>query len=532
MGDGPKPHAPGSRRSGFDGEAAVVLAASVIFALPIWIGNHPPMVDYPQHLSMASMLRWYNDPLRNLSDVYTLALTRPNTVFFFLAAALSYLVPLAVAGKFLMWLSVVATGMAGLALARRAGRPGWYGLFSLLSAYNYAFFFGFANNVIATPLLLYGIVLADRRLDRPLRPGAWLVLAVYSALFYVVHIQFLFLYVAAVGWLALVRYRGRRNLVGTASALSVGVALALSYHLIHGDKSTFGYHERNIYSDIHAPPLLYDKLMAIPEHLFGGRADDQHWLLFGLAMLAVLVACRASSRPAAEEDRETDARPPLRARVFGTLSRTRFHTLAAWFLFSYFLMPHVFVGVFVYQRLVAVAFLMLPAVLPIPNPGRTRTVKLVLGAALAALSIATADAAHTFHLESRGGHELIAKTSPGKNLMAIMIWMGSTGIQNPPMFLNFGAHYVAEKGGRIFFSFAELRIAPVQLPPELEFEDQYAGMNEWQPRRFRFADFGYHYDYFLCRGNFDWLKRIFGKHLSRLAWEVRDDWILLWRKPL
>jgi hypothetical protein len=55
-------------------------------------------------------------------------------------------------------------------------------------------------------------------------------------------------------------------------------------------------------------------------------------------------------------------------------------------------------------------------------------------------------------------------------------------------------------------------------------------VNEFVPWRFRFDDFGYHFDYFLFRGNFDELKPIFGKHLSKMVWETRDDWILLWRK--
>jgi hypothetical protein len=173
---------------------------------------------------------------------------------------------------------------------------------------------------------------------------------------------------------------------------------------------------------------------------------------------------------------------------------------------------------------------MLPAVLPVPDPTRLRASKLVLAGTIALHMIITVDAAAIFDAETRAGHALIAKTSPGKNLMAVMMWLGSAGIQSPPLFVHFGSHYLAEKGGRVFFSFSELHMSAVQLRPELAFDDQDATMNEWQPLQFRFADFGYHYDYFLCHGDFDRLIPIFGHHIADLAWEAQDDWILFWRK--
>ena len=211
-----------SRRWRPNRETTIVLLVSALFTLPIWVGIHPPMTDYPQHLSMASILRWYHDPARHLVETYALEYARPNTAFVYLVAGLSYLVPIGIAGKLLIALSVAATGLAGLNLARRAGRPGWFGLFALLAAYNFAFFFGFVNNVIATPLLLYGVVLIDRLLDRPMGWRSWLIIALYGCSFYFVHIQFLFLFVGAVGWLTLTRFPGWRNSLWIFSALPFG----------------------------------------------------------------------------------------------------------------------------------------------------------------------------------------------------------------------------------------------------------------------------------------------------------------------
>jgi len=515
------------RKSRVDGELMLVGILSFLFTLPIWLSAHPPMTDYPQHLSMASVLRWYHDPARHLIETYTLALTRPNTAFAFLTVALSYVMPLSLAGKLVVACSVAATGLAGLALARRAGRPGWFGLLALLSAFNFAFFFGFVNNVIATPLFLYSVVLSDRQLDRPIGWRPWLVLATLGCAFYFVHIQFLFLFVAAVGWLGLTRRASWRSWLGISSSQIPAVTITLLYYFLRHEE-TYGYHEKNIFADVHRPTLIFDKLIEIPEHLFGALEDGKHWLILAMAVLAALLLYNSSSpAPAISEARVVQNRLAI---VKGLLERTRFLSLALWFFVAYLLLPHIFVGAFVYQRLIAVAWLMLPATLPVPDIARTRPGKMVLVGTLALQLVIVSDAALTFNLETRGGHSLIAKAAPGRNLMGIMLWLGSAVVQSPSLFLHFGTHYLAEKGGRVYFSFSELHISSVQLRPELAFDDQDATMNEWQPLNFRFSDFGYHWDYFLCHGDFSRLRRTFGHHLADLAWESQDDWILLWRK--
>jgi hypothetical protein len=515
------------RKPTFDGELVLVGILSILFTLPIWLSAHPPMTDYPQHLSMASVLRWYHDPSRHLVETYTFALTRPNTAFAFLTVALSYVMPLGLAGKLVVACSVAATGLAGLALARRAGRPGWFGLFALLSAFNFAFFFGFVNNVIATPLFLYGVVLGDRILDRPIAWRSWLLLAAVGCTFYLVHIQFLFLFVAAVGWLALSRRTSWRSWLRISSSQIPAVTVTLLYYFLRHEE-TYGYHEKNIFADVHRATLIFDKLIEIPENLFGRLEDGKHWLLLAMAVLAALVLRKARcSVPAVSEIPVAQSRSAM---VKAFLERTRFMTLALWFFVAYLLLPHIFVGAFVYQRMIAVAWLMLPAVLPLPNLTRIRAAKMLLGGTLALQLVIITDAALTFNLETRGGHVLISKTVPGKNLMGVMLWLGSAIVQSPSLLLHFGTYYLAEKGGRVYFSFSELHISSVQLRPELAFEDQDTAMSEWQPLNFRFSDFGYHWDYVLCHGDFQRLQKIFGHHLGGLSWESQDDWILFWRK--
>jgi hypothetical protein len=521
-----------STRWWLDRETITVLLVSVLFTLPLWLGTHPPMADYPQHLSMAAVLRWYHDPARRLAQTYTLEYLRPNTVFVYFVAAMSYVMPIRIAGKLLMAISVAATGLAGLSLARRAGRPGWYASFALISAYDFAFFFGFVNNVIATPLLLYGIVLVDRLLDRPMGWRSWLKIALCGCAFYFVHIQFLFLFVGAVGWLALTRFPGWRNSLWMFSGLVFGVAMTLAHYFLRHEE-TFTFNEKRIFTTSGGTSSIYDKLGEIPENIFGDRVQGTHLLLFLLATLVGLCLwqTRARAEDALARPAQGTSGGAREGRVVDFLARTRFQTLAAWFVAGYFLMPSAFVGFFIYQRLIAVAWLMLPAVLPVPGTARLRLAKVLMGLTIAVHLVLTAEVACFLDLETRGGHELIAKTQPGMNLMAIPDDISSSVLRHPPPLLHFGAHYMVEKGGRISFSFSELHISMVQLRPGLGFDDFHATVLEWMPWRFRFNDFGYHFDYFLFHGDFAKLPIIFGKHLAHLNFETREDWILLWRKP-
>ena len=518
-----------SPRWRLDREATVVLLVSVLFTLPIWLGTHPPMADYPQHLSMASILRWYHDPARHLVENYTFAYSRPNTAFVFLVAVLSYVVPLGIAGQLLMAVAVAATGLAGMALARHAGRPGWYGLFALIAVYNYAFFFGFVNYVLAAPLFVYGVVLADRLLGRPMGWRSWMALASYGASFYFVHLQVLFLFVCVVGWLALLHSRRWRDMLPVCSAMLPALLLG-AYHFLDRDPQAFRYRERQIYFDFSENDLTVDRLIAIPRFSFGEHLHDAQWLVFIVALLAILWLFHlkrpadGSPTPAHEEGVWTRTR--------SMLWRHRFVSLAVWILASYLFIPGTFIGCYVYQRLVALLWFLLPALLPRVDASRAGLAKALLGATVAAQLLVVSDRARAFDEEARDGYDLIQQTEPGKSLIALAIAEPDPTSDSPSLFLHFAGYYLAAKGGRINSSFSELYVSPVQLRPGLEFEDLQTTVSEFTPLLFRFGDFGYHFDYFLFHGDFAKLSSIFGHGMPKLTWKVQGEWALLWRKPV
>jgi hypothetical protein len=511
-----------------DRDTTVVLLVSVLFTLPIWLGTHPPMTDYPEHLSMASILRWYHDPARHLVENYTFAFSRPNTAFVFLVAALSYLMPLGIAGQLLMSVAVVATGLAGLALARHAGRPGWYGLFALIAVYNYAFFFGFVNYILAVPLFVYGIVLADRLLGRPMGWRGWIGLAVYGASFYFVHLQVLFLFVCVVGWLAMLHSRRWRDVLPRCSAL-LPVLLVGAFHFFDRDPQAFGYRESQIYFSPVERDLTFDRILAIPRFSFGEHTHNEQWLVFLAALLSILWLFRLK-RPA-------DGVPAVAheggvwTRARSILWRHRFATLGAWFLAGYLFVPSTFIGCYVYQRLVALVWFVIPALLPRIDASRSRLAKVLVATAVSAQLLVVSDRAVALDREARDGYDLIRQTEPGKSLISLVIAESDPTSDAPPPFLHFAAHYLAAKGGRISSSFSELFVSSVQLRPGQEFEDIHTALSDFEPALFRFDDFGYHFDYFLFHGDFAKLGSIFGHGMRKLTWKVQGEWALLWRQP-
>ena len=183
------------------------------------------MVDYPQQLALSAILRWYSDPARRFRETYELALWAPHGLFKLLTAGLAWVMPINVAGKLIVSASLLAVGVAALAVCRRTGRPGWYALLALALTYNSIFYWGFVDNLLALPLALGGVAMADRLFDRPFTARPWLALAGVTLLFYTVHLQFLLLFAGMVGWLAICRVSAGLE---TAGPLAVGPGAGLS----------------------------------------------------------------------------------------------------------------------------------------------------------------------------------------------------------------------------------------------------------------------------------------------------------------
>ena len=509
---------------------AVLWFAGIAWVLPLWLIRYLPMVDYPQQLAVASILRYYNDPARMLQQAYEPALLRPQGLFEMLAAGLAWLMPIEHAGKVVLALSLALVLPAAVALCRRTGRPDWYALFALAVTYNHAFYWGFTDNLLAYPVVLAGGALADRLFERP-RFGwrEWLPVAACGLLFYGIHLQFLLVFAGLVGWLAIARRPAWKRLALSLSALVPGLAAGmgvLSWIHLHAAELMTGYQERIQSTQPYYFSFL-QKIGKIPEDCFGSFAGGTHYLLTSLLMLAVLALAVPFSRP--------DAHPPARpdGGPVDYLYRSRFLVPALGLVALYFILPDFASGYFVAQRLLALGVMLAVPALPVPRSAvRRRVAALLLGGLLIVQAGQTSVSFLSFGAETAGLEELLASTEPGEAMAGLIFPKIASEYDWPPMLAQFPAYYQVEKGGRLHFSFVQFFNSPVRYRPGQNWEDGLlAEWDEWSPHKFSFPRHGARFRYFLLYGGPEHVSAAFGPYLAGIRVRSAARWFLIERLP-
>lgn len=510
------------------GRGRLVLLLSALWTLPLWVVAFPPMVDYPQQLALSAILRWYGDAGRLFHETYEIAWTTPHSLFKLLTAGLAWVLPIQAAGRLVVALSLAAVGAAGLALCRQTGRPAWYALAALALTYNYCFFWGFVDNLIAYPLVLAGLALAERRFERPWTVASWLQLAGLALLFYTVHLQFLLVFAGCVGWLALTRLPEWKRLALWLSALVPGLLLGawvLNFASLHAPAGVISDYERRMRT---APTVIKgvgEKLIEVPRLLFG-HSDGNEWilalLLLGFGLIAVVGGIGREQGGSAPADG-----PGWR----GALFRTRFATLTAWLAFLYFVSPEFRGGFLIAERLAPLAAMVGVVALPPPAAARRRLAAILVAGLVVFQLGQTLSGFLRFGQETAGLGDLLAGTAPGENLAGLIFEPRSEVWERYPVYLHFPAYYQVEKGGRILFSFAELYQTTARFRPGKSWEDLLVEWNEWNPHRFSYPRHGQRFRYFLVRGGPEQVGAAFGPALREMKIRSVGRWYLLEKDP-
>jgi hypothetical protein len=494
--------------------------AAVVWVLPLWVIRFLPMLDYPQQLAMAAILRWYHDPVRRFAETFDLALWRPQGLFEMVTAGLAWVVSIETAGKLVIALSLAGVLPAALALCRRTGRPDWYALLALAVTYNHAFYWGFADNLPAYPLVLAGMALADRLFDRPLRPSGWLLLAGYVLLFYTVHLEFLLVLAGGIGWLALVRRSALRELAVRLSTVVPGLALGagvLGWAHLHQAEVMTAY-QRHLQTEATRWSSFTDKLATVPDKLFGAYSNGTQWLLIILLLAAVCILVPDSS-PRDGEERG------------GLLFRSRFGVAAAVLFVLSFILPEFTRGYMVAERLVAMAAMLAVPALPCPRSApQRRLAGLLIGLLLVVQLGQTVASFLRFSAETAGLSELLASTEPGQSL-AGLIYERSDEWEIPHVLAHYEAYYQVLRGGRTHFTFVQFFNSPVRFRPGQNWPDPIAvEWDEWNPWDFRYRQHGGPFRYFLLYGSRIHLMAAFGRHLGEVRVRQAGHWFLIERQ--
>ncbi len=169
---------------------AALLGALVAFVLvaPVWMVPHLPLVDYPNHLARAFILAHLDDP--GFRQVYAADWRlNPYLLMDVVLVAMQWLLPVEVAGRVLLSISLLAMPLAAWFFLRQAN-PGQdhLALWSLLLCYNHFFLVGLINLQLGMALCFLALGLWLRYLERP-RLSTWLALLVAATLTYFTHLM-------------------------------------------------------------------------------------------------------------------------------------------------------------------------------------------------------------------------------------------------------------------------------------------------------------------------------------------------------
>jgi hypothetical protein len=438
----------------------VGLLAELAFALlalaavvPIFVVDHPPIQDLPQHLAAVRIIHDFGDARFAFERYFELALGRTQYLtFYFAAHLLAHPFGVELATKLVLASCIVATPYAMRALLRALAQDQWLGVLVLPLTYNAHLILGFLNFVAAIPLALWGLALAVRQRLEPNDRRLVLLAAVLLLTFYTHVVPFAFL---ALGYVLVMTEpplrRGARSLVALAPAAVAALLWALSSPAGRAVVAAgAGSHDAG-------PKPQYqswgDALRQAPEWLTDVlHSDVDEQVLVGWVVLVLLMFAWA------EPARPADDAAPVRA-----LGR-RVAALSPAAALLYFVSPTSYDWIWpINARFPLLCLLFVIVLLPRVTPAVARVV-VVLGSVLALVSFQhTAQAFQQFEQRELGELDRVVHAIPEGRRVAGLIWdKGSRQVKFSPL-LHAVAWYQVKRGGAVMFTFADFPQSPVRF---------------------------------------------------------------------
>jgi hypothetical protein len=471
-------------------------ALSVLAALPVWLVEHPPIQDLPQHLAAIRVLADFGDPELGFERWFETSLGSTQYLAYYLAAiVLSKVFGVVAANRILITAAIVGTPYAMRALLRALGRNEDAALLVFPLTWNAHLILGFLNFASAIPLALYGLALAVQLRREPTRARAVGLAAVALVAFLTHVVPFAFFAVGA----ALVA--AGDDLRSTLRRLLPLVPAALAA-VIWSQASPAGQSTLTaaFFSDADGagpqPQFMSwaDAIRETPAWLTDvlHTETDEHmlvlWALLVFTMIALGAGPSTRDHAASRDDVLT-----------GSLLR-RLGLLAPLAALAYFVTPASYDWIWpINARFPLLALLFLVPLVPVPR-GLAR---LLVLAGVVAVSVTSAlevtDAFERFEEEEVGElDDALEEIPAGQKVAGLIFDRGSGAVKFSP-FIHSVAWYQAEKGGAVMFTFADFPHSPFRFrqddrPPRVQ------PRWEWMPERVDpRADLGW-YDYVLVRG--------------------------------
>ncbi len=459
---------------------ALVAALALACGLPVLAVRYAPLQDLPSHLLIASIL---SDPAKFRGAFQADLGFAPYSAYYAIVAALARFLPLVLAGKLVVAVTMAAIPVSVLLLVASTGRrPGWIALAAFPAGFTQIYFLGFASFLLAIPAYLLGLAALSLLLrgQRGAAAGAGVLAA--GLFIYLAHPMVLGLYGLSVlvlaGWRAraVLRHPGQLLVVVAAGVLLPGATiLSGAVGGVLSDPSAVQF----------VSPLFTARFFA-----------DSHvglytfpWNALSIAGAALLVCGALLGLGRRGSIRERD--------VAGAL------TILALLAVLMFALPfrRGISPTYVNVRLAPLLTLWLVIVLALlsrpPSDGaaaRGRT-PILLGIALL---LVNAWSAHVrFDAEARSVEPAFAAMRPGARVLPLCFDRHSRVFAPRhwnDLYLHFQDYYHARNGG------IDPYVLTNPLVPVLYRGELIETPGEYRPERFRWSAHGGGFDYFLVRG--------------------------------
>jgi hypothetical protein len=490
-----------------DRTLVLVIIASLLATIPIWLTSFPPMVDLPEHAAQVGLLRSLHNPSFGFSELFWVNWFTPYLFGYILVYALTPLFGIVAASKLVVAAAVAAVPIATAMLADETGADPYWALLTIPAMYGYSYSWGFLNFLVATPVGLLFLLLFIRRVRKPtLRNGV--CLGLFSIVLFFCHaLTYLFLATIAVLYALLETGRLRKAIIVAIPVITAIPIAFLWYLRTSADPSA-------------QDPIVWglNWFSTSDPHTWGGRLTGFFprllglWsplfcLIFGIALFALPFL--AGARPSKRWAVWVPLSVCVAVMLFGP---TGGHS--GWALsqrFAIFALPFFVLGM---ER----SSTSRPA-------WRAAPVFILLAWICVLISVT-----ENYEIEAKGFTQILSAMQPNQRALSLM-FLQNTKASPAPVFLHLPAWYSATKQGVVDMSFAVFPVALVRYRPTLPSQDR--SVSEWRPETFEWETWhGDLYRYFVVHATVDLGPRLFGRAPCPVSLVTRsDNWWLYEKDP-
>lgn len=202
-----------------------------LFIAPIWVVELPPFVDLPQHMAQVNAFRLLLQGDAMFTSIFELNWFTPYYIPHLILYALSSVLPLLVAAKLLLSISVAVTPIVVIKLLEALDEDWRLAWLSIPGAFSFSLYWGFLSFVFAIPLGLYLLVTTVRYSDAPSLRSAGVIAVLGLALFFSHLLALGFCAAVALAYLTGAHFKTPLRLIKLSLPFAVPLPLIIGWFL-------------------------------------------------------------------------------------------------------------------------------------------------------------------------------------------------------------------------------------------------------------------------------------------------------------